>query len=103
LLLSLDVGTVAHLWFALNNDIMQMFAARTIAGLAAGNVGVIQLIIADRIPPQDRARTMGFLVAAIGAGFVLGPTLGGLLNGIGSGPVHQTLFLIAAAFCALGR
>ena len=41
LLLSLGVGTVAHLWFAVSNDIMQMFAARTIAGLAAGNIGVI--------------------------------------------------------------
>ena len=35
LLLSLGVGAVAHLWFAVSNDIMQMFAARTIAGLAA--------------------------------------------------------------------
>ena len=101
LLLSLGVGTVAHLWFAVSNDIMQMFAARTIAGLAAGNIGVIQSIIVDRTSPQDRARTMGFLGAAIGAGFVIGPALGGLLSGIGSGPVHQTPFLIAAAFSAL--
>ena len=47
LLLSFGVGTVAHLWFAVSNDMMQMFAARTIAGLAAGNMGVIQSIIAD--------------------------------------------------------
>ena len=31
LLLSLGVGAVAHLWFAVSNDIMQMFAARTSA------------------------------------------------------------------------
>ena len=101
MLLSLGVGAVAHLWFAVSNDIMQMFAARTIAGLAAGNIGVIQSNIADRTSPQDRARTMGFLGAVIGAGFVIGPALGGLLSGIGSGPVHQTPFLIAAAFSAL--
>ena len=47
LLLSLGDGTVAHLWFAVSNDMMQMFAVRTIAGLAAGNMGVIQSIIAD--------------------------------------------------------
>ena len=101
LLLSLGVGTAAHLWFAVSNDIMQMFAARTIAGFAAGNIGVIQAIIADQTSPQDRARAMGFLGAAIGAGFIIGPALGGLLGGIGSGPVHQTPFLIAAAFSAL--
>ena len=101
LLLSLGVGTVAHLWFAVSNDIMQMFAARTIAGLAAGNIGVIQSIIVDRTSPQDRARTMGFLGAVIGARFVIGPALGGLLSGIGSAPVHQTPFLIAASFFCL--
>ena len=101
LLLSLGVGTVAHLWFAFSNDIMQMFAARLIAGLAAGNIGVIQAIIADQTSPRERATRMGFLGAAIGAGFVIGPALGGILGGIGSGPVHQTPFLIAAAFSAL--
>ena len=101
LLLSLGVGTVAHLWFAFSNDIMQMFAARLIAGLAAGNIGVIQAIIADQTSPRERATRMGFLGAAIGAGFVIGPALGGILGGIGSGPVHQTPFLIAAAFSVL--
>lgn len=101
MLLSLFIGTLAHLWFALTNDITQMFAARLVAGFAAGNIGVIQAIIADRTAPEDRARTMGLLGAAIGSGFVLGPALGGLLGGIGSGPVHQVPFLIAALFSAL--
>lgn len=101
LLMSLFVGTAAHLWFAMTNDIEQMFAARIVAGLAAGNIGVIQAIIADRTNPEDRARTMGFLGAAIGSGFVLGPALGGVLGGIGSGPVHQVPFLLAGLFSAL--
>ena len=101
LLFSLFVGTVAHLWFALTNDITQMFAARIVAGLAAGNIGVTQAIIADKTSPEDRARTMGLLGAAIGSGFVLGPALGGVLGGIGSGPVHQVPFLIAGLFSAL--
>ena len=101
LLISLFIGTAAHFWFAMTNDITQMFAARIVAGLAAGNIGVIQAIIADKTSPEDRARTMGFLGAAIGSGFVLGPALGGLLGGIGSGPVHQVPFLIAGLFSAL--
>lgn len=98
LLVSLVIGTAAHLWFALSNDIISMFAARIIAGLSAGNIGVIQAIIADNSKPDERARIMGFLGAAIGSGFVLGPAIGGLLGGLGSGPVHQVPFLVAALF-----
>ena len=98
LLISLTIGTAAHLWFALSNDIISMFAARIIAGLSAGNIGVIQAIIADNSKPEARARIMGFLGAAIGSGFVLGPAIGGLLGGLGSGPVHQVPFLVAALF-----
>ena len=98
LLVSLIIGTAAHLWFALSNDIISMFSARIIAGLSAGNIGVIQAIIADNSKPDERARIMGFLGAAIGSGFVLGPAIGGLLGGLGSGPVHQVPFLVAALF-----
>jgi MFS family permease len=98
LLVSLIIGTAAHLWFALSNDILSMFAARIIAGLSAGNIGVIQAIIADNSKPEARARIMGFLGAAIGSGFVLGPAIGGLLGGLGDGPVHQVPFLVAALF-----
>ena len=98
LLISLIIGTAAHLWFALSNDILSMFVARIIAGLSAGNIGVIQAIIADNSKPEARARIMGFLGAAIGSGFVLGPAIGGLLGGLGDGPVHQVPFLVAALF-----
>ena len=58
LLVSLMIGTAAHLWFALSNDIISMFAARIIAGLSAGNIGVIQAVIADNSRPEGRARIM---------------------------------------------
>lgn len=95
---SLFVGAAANLWFALSADIVSMFAARLIAGFAAGNTGVIQAMIADRSPPEKRAQYMGLLGAAIGVGFVAGPALGGLLAEVGGGPVHQTPFLLAAGF-----
>ena len=55
------VNVLAHIWFALSTDIVEMFAARILAGLAAGNTGVIQAMIADRVNPGERARYMGFL------------------------------------------
>ena len=98
LLFSLMVNVLAHIWFALSTDIVQMFAARILAGLAAGNTGVIQAMIADRVNPGERARYMGLFGAAIGTGFVAGPALGGLFSGLGEGPLHQAPFLLAAGF-----
>ena len=98
LVVSLLVGALAHLWFAFSYDIVHMFAARILAGLAAGNTGVIQAIIADRVKADERAKYMGLLGAAIGTGFVAGPALGGLLSGLGNGPLHQAPFLVAAIF-----
>ncbi|WP_438996173.1 MFS transporter [Candidatus Puniceispirillum sp.] len=98
LVVSLLVGALAHIWFAFSNEIFHMFAARILAGLAAGNTGVIQAIIADRVKAEERAKYMGLLGAAIGTGFVAGPALGGLLSGLGGGPLHQAPFLVAAIF-----
>ena len=98
LIFSLLVNVLAHIWFALSTDIVQMFAARILAGLAAGNTGVIQAMIADRVNSRERARYMGLFGAAIGTGFVAGPALGGLFSGLGEGPLHQAPFLLAAGF-----
>ncbi|MGC6537589.1 MAG: MFS transporter [Candidatus Puniceispirillaceae bacterium] len=101
LLSSLAIGAASHLVFAFSNDIIVLFAARIVAGFAFGNIGVIQAIIADQSAPQDRAKYMGFMGAFIGAGFVFGPAIGGLLSGIGSGPLHQAPFLLAGIFTIL--
>jgi MFS family permease len=98
LIFSLLVNVLANIWFAMSTDIVQMFAARILAGLAAGNTGVIQAMIADKVKPKERARYMGLFGAAIGTGFVAGPALGGLFSGLGDGPVHQAPFLLAAGF-----
>ena len=101
LMISLAVNAASHLVFAFSQDIIVLFAARIVAGLAAGNIGVIQAIIADQSRPEDRAKYMGFMGAFIGAGFVFGPAIGGLLSGIGGGPLHQAPFLLAGLFTLL--
>ena len=101
LIASISVATAAHFWFAISEDITILFISRILAGFGAGNIGVIQAIIADNSERQDRARMMGLMGACIGAGFVLGPALGGLLAGIGNGPAHQMPFLVAGLFSAL--
>ena len=95
---SLAVATIAHFTFAFSEHIILLFVARIIAGLSAGNIGVIQALIADNTAPEERAKYMGLLGASIGAGFVFGPALGGLLSGVGGGPLHQAPFAIAGSF-----
>ncbi len=101
LFLSLGVAALAHLWFALSDDITHLFMARIVAGLGSGNTGVIQAMITDRTTPEKRAQYMGLLGAAIGVGFIAGPALGGLLSDIGDGPLYRTPFLLAAGFAGL--
>jgi MFS family permease len=58
-----------------------IYAARAVAGLMAGNIGVASAMMADLTGAGDRARGMGLIGAAFGLGLVLGPLLGGLLSG----------------------
>ena len=62
LFISLGISAVSHLWFAMSGDILTMFAARIISGLASGNVGVIQAMIADRSTEENRAQYMLSLI-----------------------------------------
>lgn len=47
--------------------------------MANANIGTAQAYVADITGPEDRAKGMGLVGAAIGMGFVLGPAIGGLL------------------------
>ncbi len=70
-----------------------LLAARALNGLFAGNIPAAQAYIADAVKPQERAKYMGLMGAAIGMGFVFGPGAGALLAPLGFG---------AAAFAGAG-
>lgn len=57
-----------------------LFAARILAGISGATIGTAQAYIADVTPPDKRAAGMGLIGAAFGMGFVLGPTIGGVLS-----------------------
>jgi len=56
-----------------------LFLGRIIDGASGGNIATAQACIADVTPPAERSRAMGFIGAAFGLGFILGPAIGGLL------------------------
>ncbi|HET8539716.1 MAG TPA: MFS transporter [Anaeromyxobacter sp.] len=57
-----------------------LLAARLFAGAATANIGIARAFVADVTAPEDRATGMGYLGAAFGLGFVLGPVMGGVLS-----------------------
>lgn len=79
LLLSITANVAAMLLFAASSTLTFFFLARAFAGMANANIGTAQAYVADITGPEDRAKGMGLVGAAIGMGFVLGPAIGGLL------------------------
>jgi DHA1 family tetracycline resistance protein-like MFS transporter len=80
LLASIAGGVAAYVVFAVAGSYPVLLLSRVLAGLSAAVIGVGQAYLADRTPPEDRARGMGLLGAALGMGFVVGPALGAVLS-----------------------
>jgi DHA1 family tetracycline resistance protein-like MFS transporter len=79
-----------------------LFATRALQGVSAGNISVAQAYIADITTPENRAKGMGLMGAALGLGFIVGPAIGGQLAG--GDPSALTVALpayAAAGFSAL--
>ncbi len=68
---------------ALAGSLPLLLAARFVSGIGASNIGSAQAVVSDITTPQERAKGMGLIGAAIGLGFVIGPALAGVLSPLG--------------------
>jgi DHA1 family tetracycline resistance protein-like MFS transporter len=59
-----------------------LFVGRVFSGITAASISTAYAYVADVTPADQRAARFGLLGAAFGAGFVLGPALGGLAGSI---------------------
>ncbi len=82
---------------ALAPSVRWLLFGRMISGMFAASISTAYAYIADVTPPEQRAGRFGFLGAAFGFGFVLGPALGGYLGGID----HRLPFWVAAGLSLL--
>lgn len=86
-ILSAQLGQWIDSWqlgLPLTGGMLMLFIARTLDGFTAGNITIAQAYISDMTPEQERARGLGLLQAAFGAGFIFGPAFGGFLSGFGA-------------------
>lgn len=82
LLLSILTSIASFIIFAIANSFIILLLSRIIAGIAT-EVGVAQAYIADVTSEKERAKGIGRVGAAQGAGFIVGPVIGGFLSSYG--------------------
>ncbi|MGE0724578.1 MAG: MFS transporter [Alphaproteobacteria bacterium] len=97
LMISLAGAVASYLLLAVASSLAMVFLARALAGFTAGNIAAAQAMIADRTPPDRRARGMGIIGAAFGLGFILGPAIGGVLAGHDPARIDYVAPALAAA------
>ncbi|MGV6812003.1 MAG: TCR/Tet family MFS transporter [Brevirhabdus sp.] len=93
LLVSLFVMMLDYLVMAVAGSIWLLLAGRVVGGITAATQSTATAFIADISSPEDKAKNFGLVGAAFGAGFVLGPLIGGLLGELGP----RAPFYVAAA------
>lgn len=79
LLLSIFSSALSFILFALANSFLALLLSRITAGMAT-ETAVAQAYIADITTETDRATGIGKVAAAHGAGFIIGPAIGGFLS-----------------------
>jgi DHA1 family tetracycline resistance protein-like MFS transporter len=77
------------LWFLL--------LGRMISGMTSASISTAYAYMADVTPPEKRAKVFGWLGAAFGLGFIIGPAIGGIVGDID----HRYPFLLAGALSLL--
>jgi DHA1 family tetracycline resistance protein-like MFS transporter len=79
LVISILTSAASFLLFAVANSFVLLLLSRIVAGLAT-ETAVAQAYIADITSKRERASGIGKVGAAHGAGFIIGPAMGGLLS-----------------------
>ncbi len=101
LLVSLAGISLSYVWTGYADGLVELLAARALAGIMAGNISAAQAYIADVTPPERRAQGMGLIGAAFGLGFIVGPALGGVLAGADPHNPHVVAPALSSAALSL--
>src|SRR3954466_12234220 len=79
---AISIFVVGSVLSGFAQSMYQLAAFRAFQGIGAGGLFSLALaIIADIVPPRERARYQGYFLAVFGTSSVLGPVVGGFLAG----------------------
>lgn len=81
LLSNLGLG-LDYVLMAVAPSLAWLLVGRIISGMVSASYATAGAYVADILPPEQRARHFGFLGAAFGIGFIIGPAFGGLLGSV---------------------
>jgi DHA1 family tetracycline resistance protein-like MFS transporter len=102
LLVALVVMALDYVLMALAGAIWLLLLGRVIGGITAATQSTAAAYMADISAPHERAASFGLVGAAFGAGFVLGPVLGGVLAEYGTRAPFWLAALLAAGNAVFG-
>lgn len=79
---AISVFVLASVGASFSTSMYELAAWRALQGVGAGGLFTLALtVMADIVPPRERARYMGMFMAVFGTSSVLGPLVGGLFAG----------------------
>jgi EmrB/QacA subfamily drug resistance transporter len=82
-LAAIGIFVAGSLASAFAQSMYQLAAFRAVQGLGAGGLmSLAMTILGDIVPPRERAKYQGYILAVFGLSTVLGPVLGGFFAGI---------------------
>lgn len=96
LLTALTVMALDYILMAMASALWMLLLGRLIGGITAATQSTATAYMADISAPDERAARFGLVGAAFGAGFVIGPVVGGLLAEYGT----RAPFWMAAGLAA---
>ena len=79
LIISSAINSLSYFLIFFSQFIWILVIARMLAGIGSANISVAQAYIADTSSAHERTKKLGFIGAAFGLGFIVGPLLGGFL------------------------
>jgi len=94
---SMAGACLSYLVLAFAPNLAWLLLARMLSGFMAGNISAAMAYAADVSAPEQRARALGTVGAAIALGFMIGPALGGVLVG---NDVRAASFMLPAMVSA---
>jgi EmrB/QacA subfamily drug resistance transporter len=78
-IIAISIFSFGSLLCGFSADMFQLAAFRAVQGIGAGGLFALALtVLADIVPPRERARYQGMFLAVFGTSSVLGPVVGGL-------------------------